>query len=146
MLCSIHLTSILHGMMVSTSAFRLRKPSSNPGRVYFINFFEVPLFSRAKITPFQRKDFGKNLPKWSTNSTCSFKPKKFTVGHFDLGRHVCLRNLDSVNRPGDVLSRFSPVPCSCDRPAYFTPLGGLWGALDLVFFNVSLWEHLIYKD
>ena len=33
-------------------------------------FVEIAQTLRAKITPFQQKDFGKNLPKRSTNSTC----------------------------------------------------------------------------
>ena len=46
---------------------------------------------RAKITLFQQKDLHLNILKLSTNCTCLFKPKKFMVGHFDLGQHSCLR-------------------------------------------------------
>ena len=80
-----------------TLASHVGERGSIPHMSNFVFFFVgIAQTLGAKITPFPRKDFGKNLPKWSTNSTCSFKPKKFTVGHFDLGRYVCLRNLDSV--------------------------------------------------
>ena len=85
------------GVVVLTPASHRGEWGSNPIRALLLWFFVGLAHTlRAKITPFPRKDFGKNLPKRSTNSTCSFKPKKFTVGHFDLGRYVCLRNLDCV--------------------------------------------------
>ena len=72
-------------------------PGSIPWWGLFLYFTSIlPNFQGQKKTLFQRKDLDLNLPKSSTYSACSFKPKKFMVGHFDLGRDVWLRNLESV--------------------------------------------------
>ena len=82
---------ILYSVVVFTLTFWVRDLGSIPLQHYFVFFWKNNQTLRAKITLFPRKDLHLNLPKWSTNTTCSFKPKKFMVGHFDLDQYSCLR-------------------------------------------------------
>ena len=87
---------ILYSVVVFTLTFWVRDLGSIPLQHNFVFFWKNNQTLRAKITLFPRKDLHLNLPKWSTNTTCSFKPKKFTVGHFDLDRNSCLRKIHTV--------------------------------------------------
>ena len=52
------------GVVVLTPASHLGEWGSNPTRAILLRFFAgIAQTLRVKITPFQRKDFGKNLPK-----------------------------------------------------------------------------------
>ena len=95
----LHYQCIL-GVVVITLASHVGGWGSIPHfNLNFVVFFVgIAQTLRAKITPFPRKDFRKNFIGHSYSIKHSFKPKKFTVGHFDLGRYVCLRNLDSVKK------------------------------------------------
>ena len=90
--------AIFWSVVVITFTFGMGDLGSIPLKDYFVFFWKNNQTLRAKITLFQRKDLHLNLPKWSTNTTCSFKPKKFTVGHFDLDRNSCLRKIHTVKR------------------------------------------------
>ena len=60
------------GVVVLTLASYLGEWGSIPHKslTFVVFFVEIAQTLRAKITPFPQKDFGKNLPKRSTNSTC----------------------------------------------------------------------------
>ena len=59
------------GVVVLPPASLLGDRGSNPIRALLLWFFVwIAQTLRAKITPFPRKDFGKNLPKRSTNRAC----------------------------------------------------------------------------
>ena len=103
---------ILYSVVVFTLTFWVRDLGSIPLQHYFVFFWKNNQTLRAKITLFPRKDLHLNLPKWSTNTTCSFKPKKFTVGHFDLDRNSCLRKIHTVKKLFRKVKKSSEVSIS----------------------------------